>query len=220
MADRYMYIPSIGLFFIVAYGFDHLMKNASGEGACQFAGKILLIIITVGFFLLTAQRCRVWQNGITLWTDVIRKYPRVDIAYNNRGNAYSLAGLNDLALSDYNRVIALNPNNASAYSNKGYLLFLNGKYDLAIEEYKKSLRIYPRFITAYLNRAIAYRHLGLYDLAMKDVNEAIQIDPSSTSSYYQRSLIYQSMGKYQMALDDAYRARLPGSPSIIRPSSN
>ena len=80
MADRYSYIPSIGLFYLAGEGFYWLWNRNS-----KMLSVILASTFTIFFSIGTYARCKVWENGLSLWSDVIDKYPTVAVAYNNRG---------------------------------------------------------------------------------------------------------------------------------------
>src|SRR5262249_10652238 len=105
MADRFTYVPYIGLFLCLGWWLDEpMLRAARFRTALTCAG--LLLIVCVG---QTWARCQVWRNGETLWNDVIDRYPnRIAAAYNNRGAYYQSRGQFELALEDYNEALALN----------------------------------------------------------------------------------------------------------------
>jgi len=99
LGDRNTYVAYIGLFFIIACGMDAFMKFLKRyKDSYQKIFILFFCLIVIFFCRATYIRCDVFQNGITLWTDVIRKYPNVFIAYQNRGNAYGEMEKYDLAL--------------------------------------------------------------------------------------------------------------------------
>ena len=109
MADRYSYIPSIGIFYLAGEGFNLLLNKKLRVPA--FA---LLAIITVLFSVRTYTRSTIWKDDLTLWNDVISQDQTVPIAYNNRGLIYLNQGKNDTALRDFNKAIDLKPDYATA----------------------------------------------------------------------------------------------------------
>ncbi|MFH1321418.1 MAG: tetratricopeptide repeat protein, partial [Bacteroidota bacterium] len=124
VADRYSYIPYIGLFYLAGEGYAYL----AGKKVCiihlgSLLGnlkyiQILAFSIFIVFSFLSYNRIKVWQNSIVLWTDVIEKYPNTS-AYNNRGYAKDRLNDYDEALKDYNSAIQINPNVPIVYVNRG-----------------------------------------------------------------------------------------------------
>ena len=80
MADRYAYIPSIGVLYLAGEGFYWLWNKKY-----KIHAIVLLSIITLLFSVKTYERCSIWKNEMTLWNDVISQYQTAPLAYNNRG---------------------------------------------------------------------------------------------------------------------------------------
>lgn len=107
VADRFTYIPSIGLSFLVAklVAWLYAKKNKSGA----YLATAALVVIVAALAILTWRRCNAWTSNIALWDDAVRKYPDsyVPLAYFNRGIVLSDMGLHEQAVSDFNRVLML-----------------------------------------------------------------------------------------------------------------
>src|SRR5260221_10960730 len=114
MADRYSYIPSIGLFYLAGEGFYWLWNRNSKP-----LSVILASAFTIFFSVGTYARCRVWENGLSLWSDVIDKHPTVAVAYNNRGGTLLNEKKYEEAISDFSKAIELRPDFYDAYNNRG-----------------------------------------------------------------------------------------------------
>lgn len=178
MADRYMYVPSIGIFFILAYCVCHLIGYESiKKVALRIYAKVFISILFVILAFMTFERCKVWKNGITLWSDVISKYDNVEAAYVNRGNEYGRSGQYDLALADYEKALALAPNSLLSLTSRGYLFYLQGDHERAVTDLSKAISLYPNYIPAYLNRSLAYEKMGKYREAADDLIKAKAIEP-------------------------------------------
>lgn len=177
MADHYTYIPSIGIFFVFALGFE-FVYNRTGK-IKRKATIFLTIIIFLGWFTTTYRRTNVWQNGITLWTDVISKYPGLSLAYTNRGIAYAHDKQFQEALDDFHQVLRLQPDSFEVYNNIGNLYLLNGKNEDAIKAFTKSIELNPYYIKAYYNRSLVYSRQGRLDLVIGEYDRILQIDPTN-----------------------------------------
>ncbi|MFM7768883.1 MAG: tetratricopeptide repeat protein, partial [Bacteroidota bacterium] len=126
MAERYSYLPYVGLSFSLAFWintksqhFSILLKSMIG---------LLIGVFLVGNAYLTYQRNKIWKNSETLWTDVINTNPEVPVAYKNRGTFLAKNGRNEEALQDFNRYLELNPKDPLIFSNRGNLFSMQGKY--------------------------------------------------------------------------------------------
>ena len=120
VAERYSYIPLIGVYFAFAEGlawvYGNKLKNKIAAKKILIACLCMLLCV---FGCITFQRCGVWKNSMTLWNDVIAQFP-VAFAYNHRGVAYHAKGDYNLAIGDYTQAITLDPNYAMAYNNRGH----------------------------------------------------------------------------------------------------
>jgi tetratricopeptide (TPR) repeat protein len=206
VADRYTYIPMLGVYYIFAELFGYLI------GGKLFDNKVLKGLLWAGvgmslmiFIYITHERCSVWKDSLSLWSDVINKFPCA-VAYTHRGLAYSAASDNDRALQDYAQAIAFDPNYAPAYNDLGVAYKDKGDYDRAIENYTRALGLYPRYARAFINRGIAYNGQGDHDRAIEDLTQAIMLNPGYAMAYYNRGLAYKAKGDNGRAQADFNKA--------------
>ncbi|WP_371365395.1 hypothetical protein SRRS_01950 [Sporomusa rhizae] len=138
-------------------------------------------------------------------TAVIADNPYDTLAYYKRGRAYFAQKQYDLALKDYNRVIA------AAYLDRGYLYEKMGDADKAIEHYGLSIINDPTFEVAYDHRGFMYNKIGRYDLALIDCNKAIEINPKFPAGYLNKGTAYEKQHLYKEAIE-TYRNMLENVP--------
>ena len=204
VCDRYTYIPYLGLFYLIGEGGYWLFVRQSTLGR-----RILIVIFTTMGIVLsffTWQRCRVWHDSETLWSDVLFQYPKVWFAYDSRGGAYKEKGNLQKALIDYDRVIEICPDNWKAYNNRGMVYFAKNDYHRAIADYTRSIKLNPIVEETYNNRAKTYAALRLYDQAFRDFNRALEINPGFALAYENRGVVYLDQGNIQKALADYDKA--------------
>ena len=212
LADRFTYVAYFGLFFI--YG--HLLKPLLNH--VQYSRLVLggvgMIILTYGY--LTFEQAKVWKNGGTLWSHVLRYYQTSTLPYGNRGNYYRDQGEYQKALEDYSAGIRLKPDNAKPYNSRAKLYFYMNQDWQALEDYNKAVAIEPNNSEYLINRGAAYAKLGQYDAALNDLNLGISINPNSSNGYLNRSLVYQQRGQIDLTLKDldAYLRLDPNNADI------
>lgn len=204
-ADRYTYIPYIGLSFIVAFYFEKLLSGT------YFKEK-RKVLITTGVLIIfvlscsTFARCKVWKNSEILFTDVIKKYPDISIPYNNRGIYYVDKGLFKEAIQDYTKAIDLDPKYKDAYYNRAIAYMNIGNATEAIKDYTNAIMLNPHFTEAYINRGNAYKFTGKPEEAIVDYSKAIELNPNFTEAYNTRGIAYKSIGRLDNAINDYNKA--------------
>jgi len=137
IADRYTYIPYVGIFYIVACGFYWLYARTRENKTANIIVAVVMSLVIAEFSLLSHARTKVWKDGISLWSDTLRNYPDSYTAYNNRGVAYGRNGRLELALADFNRAVEIKPENREAYHNRAMAYFLKKQYAKSWEEIRK-----------------------------------------------------------------------------------
>ncbi len=201
MADRYSYVPYIGLLFPVAMGYEALKKQSSERLALlKQAALPLLVVCAALCAYLTFERCKVWKNSDTLWTDAIAKYPNSE-PYRNRGSylvnkagydkGEKVVGENeyDRALEDFNVSIAMNPNNAKVFTNRANIYGLKGQFEKALADYSKAIELSQTDEQTYFNRAITYSIMKQFDKAIEDYNNVLKLKPGLMSAKQNRAYV-------------------------------
>jgi hypothetical protein len=187
MADRYTYIPLIGLFIMAAWGIPELLKK------WNYRKEILLTLSVLGILCLSIKtwtQVGYWQNSITLFNHTLKVTDNNWLAYYNRGHAYVSLGNYRQAIEDFGRAIEIKPDFAEAYNNRGNAYNDLGNYRQAIENLNKAIEIKPYYAKAYNSRGNAYNGLGNYRQAIEDYGRAIEIKPDCADAYYNRGLVY------------------------------
>jgi protein O-mannosyl-transferase len=201
MADRYSYIPSIGIFYLAGEGLAYLWGKKQ-----KWSAIALLSAAAIMFSVKTYARCGVWKNDITLWTDVINQYKTVARAYNNRGIAFVNDKRNDEAMKDFNKAIELKPGYADAYTNRGNLFRSENRNDEAIKDFNKAIELIPDYAEPYNNRGTVFLNEKRYGEAIKDFNKAIELNPKNAESYYNRGIVFVYEKRTDEAVNDFNRA--------------
>jgi tetratricopeptide (TPR) repeat protein len=202
-ADRYTYIPLVGLFIIVAWGVPELLKGWRYRKETLFLSSALALSC---LFVATWTQVGYWRNSVTLFEHTLKVNDRNSTAYNNLGNAYGNLGNHRKAIEDYNKAIELNPKYEVAYYNRGNAYGNLGNHRQAIEDYGKAIELNPKYAEAYNNRAVSHGSLGNYRQAMEDSNKAIELNPIDAVAYNTRGNASERLGSYRQAIEDYSKA--------------
>lgn len=184
VADRYAYLPMIGLGICVGYA-TRLKKNSEAyDSITLITGKLIVLFLSIIMIAISLNRVFVWENSIVLFTDVIEKNPSLAIAYGNRANAKLLKGDNAGAIVDCNKVLELNPFDGKAYYNKGNAYSQMAKYDSAIYCYEKAIHLGFLNATILYNKGNANFNIGHYDSAIADYDRSLSYSPNKPEVYF------------------------------------
>ena len=202
-ADRYTYIPLIGLFIMTVWGIPVLLKK------WRYRNKVLIASSTLtlsGLFIVTWIQVGYWQNSLTLSDHALKVTNYNYAAYCNRGNAYKNLGNYSQAIVDYDKAIELDPAIAEAYYCRGNAYVALGNEKQAIEDYDRAIEINPTIAEAYINRAYIYVTHGNEKQAIEDANRAIEINPTIAEAYIIRGNAYKGIGNDNQAIVEFDRA--------------
>ena len=201
LADRFTYIPYFGLFFLLAYAYQKLVKeNPNYKRNLQIGFSAYLLL----FAVMTFVQCDVWKNGKTLWTHVIKHYDNAATPFANLGHFYRDENNFQKAIENYSLAIEKGQK-ASAYNSRGKMYFENGKSTEAMQDYNNGLalatedKVRSEILS---NRGALYGQQNKLDLALKDLNEAAQLYPDNKNAYSMRSMVYFQQNDYANALAD------------------
>ncbi len=152
VAERYTYIPLIGIFFICGAGVANLAQRKNGAGRPALPLLVGAVALPAALCMyLTFVRCDVWHDSLTLWTDIIDKSPST-MAWYNRGTTFIHLKRYDRAAEDLTNAIAACPTLALAYSNRGAAYYLMHRYEAAIADFNAALALTPNDEEARRNR--------------------------------------------------------------------
>ncbi len=152
MADRYAYIPMIGLLLIAAWGVPEVAARLlAGRERFVLAAAACAVVV-----LLTAAgraQTAYWRSGETMGRHVVQVNPRSRVGFGSLGLALAARGRHEQAIRYYRRAVANNPKDVISYINMGNSLAVTGKMDAAVKCYRAALRLNPHDPAALYNLA-------------------------------------------------------------------
>lgn len=188
-ADRYMYLPIIGLSIVLLSVFPPKEKVV----------KIIAVSFIIIFGTLTFVRTGVWKNSISLYSDILKKYPHSFVALNSLGAEYMLNKNYDMGLRYLNAAINENTDYYKGYYNRGLLYAQTDRIDKALKDFNKAilLKEYPK---AYVARANVYYMLKDFPKAITDAETVLKVDPDNTKAIYVIATCYDDLNQLDKAM--------------------
>jgi len=197
MNDHYMYFASIGVLFVVS---EITIKQL------QKKHRTILVIGLVFYFMflsyLTTERVGVFKNAITVWSDVIKKYPEEYTAYYNRGLEYNEQENYDKALIDFNMTVRLNPGYAKARMYRAIIIDRRGNHLEALNDLNIAISLDSTHALFFLNRGCVLQNLGKFSESINDLNKAISLKPSYDLAFINRAMDKVALKDYPGAIVD------------------
>lgn len=221
MADRFMYLPSLGLFLLAGIGYAKLWMKVEASAHLKTTWKagaaFFMLAVAVAMLLLTLKQTAIWKDGVSLWDYNLRNtgeiYPE---AYFLRGSAYRDVKQYGLAIDDYTKAITLDPTYALAYVERAAVLLETRQFERAIEDAGRGLTINPNLDYGHVIRGTAFLVTGDTTRAEAEYDAAIAKKPNSASAYIGRAFLRKNMGAPRKAIEDYTMALAlnPGNTDI------
>jgi len=237
IAERYTYVPYLGLFFIAGCLLD---RYAKGNMTKAYA---VIIPITLIFSVLSFLQTQTWKSGETLWDNVIKNQP-CSRAYSARAtlfrrDANKLRNEADLdknakreqqanlkyaeanknyqkAIDYYTEAVKLNAIDHESYNNRANIYMDQNKFGNAIVDYKQALVVKPNYYVALDNMGALYARRGMYDSALYYFTKVLEQKPDYKPTYSNRGITFMSLKRYEEAIKDWQRflSYQPNDPDV------
>ncbi len=201
--EHRMYLPMAGFCIFLTASVFHFVKKEKLKTAaiiiCAWA------LINAGF---TYYRNMIWDNPVSLWTDVIEKSPEKTRSYIFLAHAYIDRGELDSAVSVYSRAIAVNPSHSNAYMGRAVAYFSGGDFKNALKDYNKAIKIDPDDMNLYEDRAKTHAALKDYKKALADFRKAVSFEEGKKKAvlYYYIGEALMYLGRYKEAEAETLKA--------------
>jgi len=208
MADRYAYIPSIGLFFAIGYFANMAFESKTKRGFSIAVMALYSVFLFIGAF----KQSKVWKNDETLWSHTINIYPndnRIALVYENRALYYQITGKSQKALADFLKVAVWNPRNENTLSVIGKIYGKDLKdIDASIRYFEQAYSVNPNKINVIQDLATAYGIKGNFNKSLEYSLKGLQIDDKNAFLLFNAGITYTNIGQTdlgQQYLDRAFQ---------------
>jgi len=205
LADRYLYLPAVGLFLF----FSAVIVKFAGLNHRKIktlAVFTLFALVILSFSYLTIQRNKVWANSLTLWQDSLRKEPNSRIAHLNLGEVLDEQGRLEEAIAHYREALRLDPSFARAHNNLGVALAKEGKVEEAINHYVQALNLYKNSLKKRLNSDDLFDPQKKPQEQISSDDEYLTFLPGYAKSLSNLGVALALQGKFDQAVAHCKRA--------------
>ena len=203
-ADRYTYIPYIGLFIMLAWGLPQLLSKWTSTNSVESPQRKIALGLSMVIVLTTLGICAhrqtsYWKNSFTLFSHTIEVTQNNWLAHSNLGAAYAKLGRWQETIEACKKAIRIKPN-AVSLNNLGLAYSNLSRRTEAIEAFKQAIRIKPNYAEAHYNLGVTYGMLGRYQDAVEAYDKAVKIKPDLADAHYNLGYVYLAIGDKNSAM--------------------
>jgi tetratricopeptide (TPR) repeat protein len=196
MADRYTYIPSVGILMVLVWETCRMTRKWRCQNIALGATTGVLAFVCIA---LTRHQIGYWKDGVTVWQRAIAVTRNNYAAHNMLGRAWFLQRQVNEAIRELQEVVRLNPDFAEAYCNLGRAYVSQGQLDEAIAYYQKALDVRPDYVAAHNSLGSLLLQKGRADQVMIHCQRALELEPDNVTAHNNLGFAFSLMGR----LDEA-----------------
>ena len=216
IADRYTYLPLIGLFIMIAWAISDLVAQWHYRRAVlALSAGVLLSVLMV----LTWRQVGHWRNSLTLFEHALQVTDENYLAHNNLGLAYYDLRRLEEALLEYQTALTFKPGYALAHNNLGLVYQDLRRFDEALKEYQTAVRHRPDNAKFHYNLGIVHADLRRFDEAILEYRMALTLKPNFAEVHNNLGIIYEKLGWLDRAIQE-YQAGLKLRPDLVESHNN
>ena len=198
MADRWAYVPAIGLFIMLTWNVAEIANRWRYQRvmlAC-LSGSVLTALLIISFFQISH-----WRNSVSLFEHGIQATGGTWNMHNNLANALNAQGRSSEAIRHYQHALELEPPDPEGvHYNLAIALTSMGSLQEAIEHYHEAIRINPDYADAYVNLGAVLARLGKTAEASRHYFEALRVDPNFAQANYNLANLLLAQGETAAAI--------------------
>lgn len=215
-ADRFTYLPSIGLGILLVWAVAEWAGAARRRRALALCAAALLLAAAGS---LTARQIRLWENSETLFRHTLNITGPNPIILNNLGSYMLEKGQLQDAEKLFHEVLVIAPSFSLSQANLGATYCLMGRFEKATEHLRAALKLEPAYKTAILNLGGALYMLGRFNEAIDEFKRVSVLDPKAAAAHYNIGNAYYELGRFEQAIAQ-YREALRLQPKYIAAQGN
>ncbi len=210
-ADRYSYLPFIGLFIMIAWGLPDLLAKWRYRKITLWAAALAALL---ALSVCTRLQLRHWRNNKALFEHALNVTGDNFVMNNNYANILDKTGQAEKAIEHFNKALRMRPNSAEVHSNLGNALRRLNRIDEAVMHYEKALKLKPDLAEAHYNLAISLAMQGKTDEAIVKYLDALRFRPNDVDTLSNLGYALAQKGKFNEAVE-YYKKALGVEPENI-----
>jgi tetratricopeptide (TPR) repeat protein len=197
MADRYTYVPLVGIFIVVVWGVAEVIERRQLSVRLPLVASTVVVVSL--YATITMNQLQYWRNSETLFRHTLSVTPANGIAHLHVGRYLLESGQEDKAIEQYLEAMKVLPGNIHALAGIGSALTKTKRYPEAIEFLQTAIRNSPDFPKAHYELGTVYSDLGQMDKAMEYYKKATKLSPENAVAHYRLGNALMKVGR----IDDA-----------------
>lgn len=197
MADRYSYVPLIGISVILAWGVPALLSNKPYRKVVYTGLGVFTIVLCL---VMTWFQVRVWQNQYTLFSHAVEVTSDNYLAHNGLGRALKKQGELDEATNQFFEALRIKPDFLPTYINLGSIYYIQNKTDEAITYFSKAVQKNPNLVDAHNSLGMLYDQQGQTDKAIEHFRATLAIKPENVGAHKFLAKALVAQGKMDEAV--------------------
>jgi Flp pilus assembly protein TadD len=220
MADRYAYVPLIGIFILIAWGGAELLARWQNRPVLPpaFAVAMAAVVVGTGMACTWAQAAH-WRDSVALYERALAVSPRLPVMHTNLGVALDARGERDAAIQHFQEALDIEPDYVHAHYNLGNTLSAVGDRAGAVNHYRQALELKPDFVRAHTSLGDILREDGTPDAAMEHYQEALRLDPTYAPAHEGLGSVFLGHRRFDAAMHH-YRLAIEHDPGLSSPHNN
>jgi protein O-mannosyl-transferase len=197
MADRYTYLPSLGVLILVVWGACELTRHWRYQ---VLAWSVAVGVAVVFCLALTRQQIGYWRDSEALFRHAVEVTQNNEFAHNNLGVALDRNAHLDEAIRQFQEAVRLQPSHSVSHYNLGIALDKKGQMAEAIHQFQEAIRLRPAYAEAHYNLGIALGRKGQMDQAIRQYEEAIRLKPAYAEAHNDLGIALGRKGQMDLAI--------------------
>jgi tetratricopeptide (TPR) repeat protein len=209
-ADRYTYIPLVGLFIVIGWAAGDLVSH---RPLLRSSVAAIAVVVLIAFGAVTHRTVGYWKDSVTLFGRAIAVSPDNSFMHSSLGTVLGSMGRLEEAEAELREALRLSPDSKYALCGMGYLMRQKGKTGESLAYYRKALSLNPRSHDAYLGAGLVLCELGRYDQAQENLNKALVFKPGWPEAFCGLGTVMRKKGQFMEAVS-FYEKALQANPMI------
>jgi tetratricopeptide (TPR) repeat protein len=211
-ADRFTYIPYIGLFVMIAWSAKEFVPKQRYKILTLSAAVVLTALAVTAFC-----QAGYWKNGLALFEHTLAVTKNNHIISTNYIACLNEAGRFDEAIEQSDELLKIKSDSAPAQSNFGVALLCTGRAQEAIERFRLAIKYDPNYLPAYFNLAVALQNQGRLEEAVSCYKQSLKIKPDNVNCRLKLVAVLGEIGKLDEAVNESRKClqASPGDPNVL-----